>query len=1047
MSFVSEIKVLNDEGEVIEQATEPKRYTYLLGEDEKVRTPSDRLSKLVGKTLSLNDILEAFSVEALNEEFYKIIAHYFYQLIGGKIGKGKKATDFGDGILQLPSVSKTSKVIYQEFAVRLIGKTIFSWFLKMKKSDAGEALLPESLLSSKAVKNNTNYYHSILERVFFQTLNTKMKNRVDSLPQGCEEIPFLNGGLFEPDTGDYYRPNRTTGISENINTLKITDDWFFNLFTELEKYNFTIDENSVTDVEVSVDPEMLGRIFENLLAEIDPDSGETARKATGSFYTPREIVDYMATESLVQYLNNKTDLKPEILRPVFKMTEQEQPMFSDTELESILDALDKVKILDPACGSGAFPMGVLQKIVMALQKLDPDAEWWKERQVKRITNQYVRKALREKLEDSSVEYARKIGVIQNSLYGVDIQPIAAEISKLRCFLSLVVDETINENKPNRGIEPLPNLEFKFVTADTLQKLPEQKQQRSMFDNFEELQKLEELRTDYLQSSGKKKEKIKEQYIKVQTKMFKNEMHLFTDTESRAYKLSSWNPFSHDKADWFDPKWMYGVDNFDIVIGNPPYVQMQKDKGVLANKYKNTDYKTYERTGDIYTLFYERGLNLLVDKGILTFITSNKWMRAAYGKSLRHYFSNFVNPLVIVDFGQTMVFKSAIVHSNIILIQNSNNSNLVRTVQFQEDLYKENINISHYFEKYSTAQSNLGNDVWAISDESDVVIKKYAEKSGTPLSKWDIEFYRGILTGLNDAFIITDSAIKDDLIKKNPENENVLKPVLRGRDTRRYYSNFNDIWLINTHNGIKNKGIDRINVIKDYPNIYDYLLQYEEKAKKRQDKGDDWTNLRNCAYIDQFESPKIIFSEIVSGPQFHYDTKGYYPEATVFFISGNNLKYLIALLNSKPVTYIFKKFYAGGELVGKYRYKKSFLLNLPIPKVDSVIQKKIETLVDYLLYLNNQENKSILSHTSNSRIAANIDEVLDMMIFELYFGDHIFKKELDIITYVNPKPLTNSNSIEEFYLWLQDSSNPVRNRIIASDLKSPNIVGRIKSSLH
>jgi len=490
-----------------------------------------------------------------------------------------------------------------------------------------------------------------------------------------------------------------------------------------------------------------------------------------------------------------------------------------------------------------------------------------------------------------------------------------------------------------------------------------------------------------------------------------------------------------------------VDNFDIVIGNPPYVQMQKDKGVLANKYKNTDYKTYERTGDIYTLFYERGLNLLVDKGILTFITSNKWMRAAYGKSLRHYFSNFVNPLVIVDFGQTMVFKSAIVHSNIILIQNSNNSNLVRTVQFQEDLYKENINISHYFEKYSTAQSNLGNDVWAISDESDVVIKKYAEKSGTPLSKWDIEFYRGILTGLNDAFIITDSAIKDDLIKKNPENENVLKPVLRGRDTRRYYSNFNDIWLINTHNGIKNKGIDRINVIKDYPNIYDYLLQYEEKAKKRQDKGDDWTNLRNCAYIDQFESPKIIFSEIVSGPQFHYDTKGYYPEATVFFISGNNLKYLIALLNSKPVTYIFKKFYAGGELVGKYRYKKSFLLNLPIPKVDSVIQKKIETLVDYLLYLNNQENKSILSHTSNSRIAANIDEVLDMMIFELYFGDHIFKKELDIITYVNPKPLTNSNSIEEFYLWLQDSSNPVRNRIIASDLKSPNIVGRIKSSLH
>ncbi|MBT3208368.1 MAG: hypothetical protein HN704_02740 [Bacteroidetes bacterium] len=219
LSFVSEIKILNDEGEVIKQATEPKRYTYLLGEDEKVRTPSDRLSKLVGKTLTLNDILEAFSVEALNEEFYKIIAHYFYQLIGVNIGKGKKATDFGDGILHLPSVPKTNKLVYQEFAVRLIGRTIFSWFLKMKKSDAGKELLPEDLLSSKAVKNNSNYYHSILERVFFQTLNTKMENRLGGLPQGCEMIPFLNGGLFEPDYDDYYKPNKATGISENLTCI------------------------------------------------------------------------------------------------------------------------------------------------------------------------------------------------------------------------------------------------------------------------------------------------------------------------------------------------------------------------------------------------------------------------------------------------------------------------------------------------------------------------------------------------------------------------------------------------------------------------------------------------------------------------------------------------------------------------------------------------------------------------------------------------------------------------------------------------------------
>src|SRR5690606_7759298 len=402
LSFVSEIKVLNDEGEVVEQATEPKRYTYLLGKAEKVRTPSDRLSKLAGKSLALQDILNAFSVEALNEEFYKIVQAYFYELVGGKVGKGKKITDYGTGILSLPSVPKENRQIYQEFAVRLIGRTVFCWFLKMKKSQHQEALLPENLLSSKAAKDNSGYYHSILERLFFQTLNTPMDERVDNLPEGAETIPFLNGGLFEPGVYDYYNPHSVTGLSQNLNTLKIDDQWFVKFFEELEKYNFTIDENSVTDVEVSVDPEMLGRIFENLLAEIDPDSGETARKATGSFYTPREIVDYMATESLVQYIHNKTNLPQDQLRPIFKMMDTQDFDITKAETEAILDALDQVKILDPACGSGAFPMGVLQKIVQALQKLDPDAAWWKKRQVARVSNAIVRKQLKEKLESSGV---------------------------------------------------------------------------------------------------------------------------------------------------------------------------------------------------------------------------------------------------------------------------------------------------------------------------------------------------------------------------------------------------------------------------------------------------------------------------------------------------------------------------------------------------------------------------------------------------------------------------------------------------------------------
>ncbi|RTZ46054.1 SAM-dependent DNA methyltransferase [Chryseobacterium arthrosphaerae] len=178
-----------------------------------------------------------------------------------------------------------------------------------------------------------------------------MEERISNLPQGAEIIPFLNGGLFEPNKEDYYKSD---GKGNNQNDFGITNNWFLKFFEELEKYNFTIDENSVTEIEVSVDPEMLGRIFENLLAEIDPDSGETARKATGSFYTPREIVDYMATESLIQYIHNKTTIGTEKIRPVFRTIENEKFKLSANEIEQILDALDQVKILDPACGSGAF---------------------------------------------------------------------------------------------------------------------------------------------------------------------------------------------------------------------------------------------------------------------------------------------------------------------------------------------------------------------------------------------------------------------------------------------------------------------------------------------------------------------------------------------------------------------------------------------------------------------------------------------------------------------------------------------------------------------
>jgi hypothetical protein len=412
LSFVSEIRTLDEDGTISLKKTEPKRYTYLLGRGEKIRTPVLRIISLLGKAIGLEDLRSAFSVEALNKEFYEIIADKFSDLIGGKRNRNGKTINYERSLI-LPSIGKgaCSHEIYQEFAVRLIGRTVFCWFLKVKKSKLDISLLPEHLLSSEAVKENPGYYHFILEKLFFQTLNTPMDIRNGDLPLGCEQVPFLNGGLFEQQNEDFYSLNKTTGLSNNVNTLVIPDEWFFNFFIELEKYNFTIDENSVVDIEVSVDPEMLGRIFENLLAEIDPDSGDTARKSTGSFYTPREIVDYMTSQSLVYYIHGQTDISNERLEPLFKLDNGENIEFERNEIQKILEALDRVKILDPACGSGAFPIGMLQKIVMALQKLDRNAVWWKERQVSRIDNPVLRKVVKDKLEKGSPEYARKLGTL------------------------------------------------------------------------------------------------------------------------------------------------------------------------------------------------------------------------------------------------------------------------------------------------------------------------------------------------------------------------------------------------------------------------------------------------------------------------------------------------------------------------------------------------------------------------------------------------------------------------------------------------------------
>jgi len=382
---------------------------------------------------------------------------------------------------------------------------------------------------------------------------------------------------------------------------------------------------------------MLGKVFENLLAAYNPETSDTARKSSGSYYTPREIVDYMVDESLINYIKTKLpDIAEEKIRKLFSYTE-EKVEFSEKEKNDLIEIIDNIKIIDPACGSGAFPMGVLHKLVLALEKIDPDNKLWQERQYKKILEHYkeiekskdenkeeVLKELNETFDETlnNPNYARKLYIIENSIYGVDIQPIAVQIAKLRFFISLLIEQKTNSDKEkNYGIKPLPNLETKFVIANTLIGLERGNIRNPEIEKKEK--ELKELRDKYFTIKTRfQKIKIQDKDKKIREEITKL---LIKDNwpAEPARKIASFNIFDQNKfADWFDPEWMFGIkDGFDIVIGNPPYGNiLNKDKNGESNseKFIKSKYE-YSATSDIASPFIEKGINLLKENGNLVYI--------------------------------------------------------------------------------------------------------------------------------------------------------------------------------------------------------------------------------------------------------------------------------------------------------------------------------------------------------------------------------------------------------------------------------------------
>ena len=902
LSFICDIK-----GE----ATSPKRYTYVFGSDDLLyRTPIERFNFLKKKGISFENLRTAFSVEALSDEFFdKYREQYadFIQYVTGKrfvkVGSKWEEKILGEPDTALMQAFNHNEKKIRDYVKKMMGRITFLHFLQRKGWMCGDLNYMQNMFENSQYKDD--YLDSVLEPLFFGILNTKPAEREalfadygwdKSLLDEWKDIPYLNGGLFERD-------------EEDEPESRFPADYFKRLFQFFSEYNFTIDENDPNDAEVGVDPEMLGKIFENLLED---------NKDKGAFYTPKEIVRYMCKESLIAYLETNTSIAKEKIRQFVLSPEEGVVDIPENKKPKLLAALEEVKICDPAIGSGAFPMGLLNELLHCREALSGE--------------RYDRAEI-------------KKSIIQNNIYGVDIEKGAVDIARLRFWLSIVVDE----ETPS----PLPNLDYKIMQGNSLiesfmgvdlSKLTYEKGHKkdkgeiTLFDDEKNrLQKrvFQLLKAYYSCSDHDRKVKLQQE----------NSDTINKQLEAQAYdpvileQLKKINLAENNKFflwhTWFSDVFNRNDDKngFDIVIGNPPYIQLQNNGGELAKLYEDCRFQTFAKTGDIYCLFYEKGWQLLCQQGHLCFITSNKWMRAGYGEKMRGFFAKHTNPKYLIDFAGVKIFDNATVDTNILIFGKGKNEYQTRCA-VTDKLNKDSLkNLSDFVQQQSVECRFESFDSWVILSPIEQSIKRKIESVGTPLKDWDIQINYGIKTGFNDAFIISTEKRNEILDNCSSEEERtktaeLIRPILRGRDIKRYGYDWANLWIINTHNGIK--GVKPRIDINEYPAVKAHLDQYWDKISKRTDKGDTPYNLRNCAYLDLFFQPKICWKAVGRNLAFSIVESGTFLTAPASFISaGIYNEYILAFLCSNVGTYfIYKNSDTTG--VGDIMLNIQSLIKFPIP---------------------------------------------------------------------------------------------------------------------
>ena len=881
-----------------------------------------------------------------------------------------------------------------------------------------------------------------LYKLFHQVLAINVPDRKDNIKKKYSKVPYLNSSLFEIselenltikinslDDSEEIELFSATVLKEAKRTNQKLKPLEY-LFRFLDAYDFASEggEDIAEDNKTIINASVLGKVFEKINGYKD-----------GSIFTPGFITMYMSRQALrLAVLQKFNDYFKKEKLPEAKSFDELYNKIARIDLNISNSIINSIRICDPAVGSGHFLVSVLNELIVIKSELgiliDKNGRLLKDYEIIVENDDLIisdengifeyKYNNKESQRVQETIFNEKQTLIENCLFGVDINPNSVKICRLRLWIELLkssyyITETME-------LQTLPNIDIDIKCGNSLIS------KYGLKDNFSYKDKIIFEKYRIAVSAYKN---VTDRYVKLELKdtinlikeEFKGMIVRPTKNEKKLTELASVLDALNNEAGMLDTKkdiehrekkkqklieqieelrsmpetngngngngnsaiyhnafeWRFEFPEvlnddgdfigFDLIIGNPPYFGINKEKYLQSNK---DNYKIFESQGDIYSLFIERGLEILKEKGLLNVIISNKWLRAKYGESVRSYILLNSNPIKLIDFNQILIFDSAIVHSCILELRKEQNKNGIDAVQFDfnQKSFKEDFNLEEFFKQNKIMLKDLDLNIWNINKSKIEMMKSKIENIGKKLKEWDIQINYGVKTGFNEAFIINKNSYLK-FVHSNQKNLEILNPILRGRDTRKYYCNYADRWMISTFPAKK------IN-IDEYIDIKNHLLSFGIKRLEqsgeigsRKRTLNKWFETQDViSYWEDFIKPKIIFSEIVSEPQFYYNTDGIYPEATVFFMTGEKIKYLTALLNSKAVTFFFKSFYMGGELVGKIRYKKVFLEQVPIPYPNEEYENKIIQLVDQILAI---KKENLHADTSE------LEREIDMLVYELY----------------------------------------------------------------